>query len=51
MAEKLGNIVGSEAGMKVLMINGSSHKEGNVYLALHEMDKLFLQRERKMRFL
>ena len=29
--------------MKVLMINGSPHKEGNTYLALHEMDKIFLQ--------
>ena len=29
--------------MKVLMINGSPHKEGNTYLALKEMEKVFLQ--------
>lgn len=29
--------------MKVLMINGSPHKEGNTYLALKEMEKIFLQ--------
>lgn len=27
--------------MKVLMINGSPHKEGNTYLALKEMEKIF----------
>lgn len=27
--------------MKVLMINGSPHKEGNTYVALHEMEKIF----------
>lgn len=27
--------------MKVLMINGSPHKEGNIYVALHEMEKIF----------
>ncbi len=27
--------------MKVLMINGSPHKEGNTYIALHEMEKVF----------
>ncbi len=27
--------------MKVLMINGSPFKEGNVYIALHEMEKIF----------
>lgn len=27
--------------MKVLMINGSPHKEGNTYIALHEMEKIF----------
>lgn len=27
--------------MKVLMINGSPHKEGNTYIALHEMVKIF----------
>ena len=29
--------------MKVLMINGSPHKEGNTYLALHEMELIFRQ--------
>ncbi len=29
--------------MKVLMINGSPHKEGNTYIALHEMEKVFAQ--------
>ena len=29
--------------MKVLMINGSPHKEGNTYIALHEMEKVFGQ--------
>lgn len=29
--------------MKVLMINGSPHKEGNTYIALHEMEKIFQQ--------
>ena len=27
--------------MKVLMINGSPHKEGNTFLALREMQKIF----------
>lgn len=27
--------------MKVLMINGSPHKQGNTYIALHEMEKVF----------
>lgn len=27
--------------MNVLMINGSPHKEGNTYIALHEMEKVF----------
>lgn len=27
--------------MKVLMINGSPHKTGNTYIALHEMEKIF----------
>lgn len=27
--------------MKVLMLNGSPHKEGNTYIALHEMEKVF----------
>lgn len=31
--------------MKVLMINGSPHKEGNTYLALKEMEKIFVQEE------
>lgn len=31
--------------MKVLMINGSPHKEGNTYIALKEMEKIFLQEE------
>lgn len=29
--------------MKVLMINGSPHKEGNTYIALHEMEKIFYE--------
>lgn len=29
--------------MKVLMINGSPHQEGNTYTALHEMEKVFQQ--------
>lgn len=29
--------------MKVLMINGSPHAEGNTSIALHEMEKIFLQ--------
>ncbi len=35
---------GSQNGgfdMKVLMINGSPHAEGNTYVALHEMEKIF----------
>ena len=28
--------------MKVLMVNGSPHKEGNTYIALHELEKVFL---------
>lgn len=31
--------------MKVLMINGSPHKEGNTYLALHEMETIFHRAE------
>ena len=27
--------------MKVLMINGSPRKNGNTYIALHEMEKIF----------
>lgn len=27
--------------MKVLMVNGSPHKEGNTYIALHELEKIF----------
>lgn len=35
---------GKEAAlMNVLMINGSPHKSGNTYLALHEMEKIFVQ--------
>lgn len=30
--------------MKVLMINGSPHKEGNTYIALHEMEKIFQEK-------
>lgn len=35
----------SERGlkMKVLMINGSPHKNGNTYIALHEMEKVFTE--------
>lgn len=29
--------------MKVLMVNGSPHKEGNTYIALHEMEKVFAE--------
>lgn len=29
--------------MKVLMINGSPHAEGNTYIALHEMEKIFAE--------
>ena len=29
--------------MKVLMINGSPHKEGNTYIALKEMEKMYRQ--------
>ncbi len=29
--------------MKVLLINGSPHPQGNTYLALHEMEKVFAQ--------
>ena len=29
--------------MKILMINGSPHKQGNTYIALHEMEKVFLE--------
>lgn len=29
--------------MKVLMINGSPHAKGNTYIALHEMEKVFLE--------
>ncbi len=27
--------------MKVLFINGSPHANGNTYIALHEMEKIF----------
>ena len=29
--------------MKVLMLNGSPHAEGNTYAALHEMEKIFAE--------
>lgn len=29
--------------LKVLMINGSPHKEGNTYIALHEMENIFAE--------
>ena len=29
--------------MNVLIINGSPHKEGNTYIALHEMEKIFTE--------
>ncbi len=29
--------------MKVLMINGSPHEKGNTYIALHEMEKIFVE--------
>lgn len=31
--------------MKVLMINGSPHPQGNTYLALHEMEQIFAQEQ------
>lgn len=31
--------------MKVLMINGSPHPQGNTYLALHEMEQVFAQEQ------
>ena len=31
--------------MKVLVINGSPHKNGNTYTALHEMEKVFQQED------
>ena len=31
--------------MKVLMLNGSPHLQGNTYIALHEMEKIFQQEE------
>lgn len=31
--------------MKVLMINGSPHKQGNTYIALHEMEKIFREND------
>ena len=36
--------------MKVLMINGSPHKEGNTYIALHEMEKSSRKHRLKRRF-
>ena len=29
--------------MKVLLINGSPHAQGNTYVALHEMEKIFTE--------
>ena len=29
--------------MKVLMLNGSPHQKGNTYIALHEMEKVFVK--------
>ena len=29
--------------MKVLMVNGSPQAKGNTYIALHEMEKIFVQ--------
>ncbi len=29
--------------MKVLMINESPHRQGNTYVALHEMEKIFAE--------
>lgn len=34
---------GVQTEMKVLMINGSPHAQGNTYIALHEMEKIFTQ--------
>ena len=31
--------------MKVLMINGSPHAQGNTFMALQEMEKVFAQEE------
>ena len=35
---------GMNIKMKVLIVNGSPHKEGNTYIALHEMGKTFLEK-------
>ena len=35
--------------MKVLMINGSPHKEGNTYIALKEMEKIFSEEVNRKR--
>ena len=35
---------GMNIKMKVLIVNGSPHKEGNTYIALHEMEKTFLEK-------
>lgn len=29
--------------MKVLMVNGSPKAKGNTYIALHEMEKVFME--------
>lgn len=33
--------------MKVLLINGSPHAQGNTYIALHEMEKIFAEEDIK----
>lgn len=35
--------------MKVLMINGSPHKEGNTYIALKEMERFSVKPELRAR--
>ena len=41
------SIIRSRGGftMKVLMINGSPHSNGNTFTALQEMEKIFKERE------
>lgn len=36
--------------MKVLLVNGSPHAEGNTYVALHEMKKYLWKRVLKQKF-
>lgn len=36
--------------MKVLMLNGSPHAQGNTYIALHEMEKILQRKALKLRY-